>query len=47
MNKLENKYRQNRVPLSPQQTEAQRFALGFFVYGCRGPPAEDLRYLTK
>lgn len=30
MNKLENKNRQNRVPLSPQQTEAQRFALGFF-----------------
>ena len=30
MNKLENKNRQNRVPLSPQQIEAQRFALGFF-----------------
>lgn len=30
MNKLENKNRQNRVPLSPQKTEAQRFALGFF-----------------
>lgn len=32
MNKLENKNRQNRVPLSPQQVEAQRFALGFFSY---------------
>lgn len=32
MNKLENKNRQNRVPLSPQQIEAQRFALGFFDF---------------
>lgn len=31
MNKLENKNRQNRVPLSPlKKIEAQRFALGFF-----------------
>lgn len=38
MNKLENKNRQNRVPLSPQQIEAQRFALGFFRIWLSGAP---------
>ena len=44
MNKLEKKNYQNRVPLSPQQTEAQRFALGFFSYMDVGSPAAVRTY---
>lgn len=45
MNKLENKNRQNRVPLSPQQIEAQRFALGFFRIWPSGAPLNQDKIL--